>query len=84
MRNRNHHASPALRAAAKLGLAVAAFLALATPAAACPMCKDSAVGTAKSEDAPISFNKSIYIMLGGLGGVITCTGVVIYKATKSV
>jgi hypothetical protein len=78
--------NPALRAAAKRGLAIVIFLMLASPVLACPMCKDSTVDagdTSIKESSSLDFNKSIYIMLGGFVGVVGLTGRVMYKAVKS-
>ncbi len=86
---KNHgRKSLALRAIAKQGLIILAFLAMASPVLACPMCKDSTVGTdnktvAAAESASLDFNKSIYLMLGGLVSVVGFTGSVMYKAAKS-
>jgi hypothetical protein len=78
--------NPALWAVAKRAMLTAGFLTLVSPVMACPMCKDSAVdaGTPRvAESAPLAFNKSIYIMLGGFISVVGFTGRVMYKAVKS-
>ena len=68
--------------------AIAITLALAGPALACPMCKESAVEnnqkTGVADTAGLDFNHSIYAMLGGLVSIIGVTGRVMYKAAKSV
>jgi len=78
----------ALRAAAKRGLILLTFLAMTAPVLACPMCKDSTVtdsnpGTTTTSEAGLSFNKSIYFMLGGLATIASFTGRVMCKAAKS-
>jgi hypothetical protein len=62
------------------------FFTIASPALACPMCKDSAVDTGQpnvTESSGLDFNKSIYVMLGGFATVVGFTGRVMYRAVKS-
>jgi hypothetical protein len=76
---------PVLRAVAKLGWAVVVLLAISSPVMGCPMCKDSVVDSASAASVPSSgldFNKSIYIMLGGLVCAVGFTGRVMFKAVK--
>ena len=60
---------------------------LVSPIHACPMCKDSTVTpdtkTVATENNSLDFNRSIYIMLGGLVGVVGFTSRVMFKAAKS-
>jgi hypothetical protein len=76
-----------LAAAVTLGV-----LAFAEPAAACPMCKESVEnpdGTAGPEDPamasglPGGFNKSVYLMLGGLFGTMGLVGWVVVKGIRT-
>jgi hypothetical protein len=89
VRTRNR---PALQAIAKPVLSGVVLLALAAPVRACPMCKDSTVTVSVDQSSTpgariygsgLSFNKSIYFMLGGLFGVMGFTGRVMYRAVKS-
>jgi hypothetical protein len=62
-------------------------LCLASPAVACPFCKDGVTtdksNTQTAEAASLDFNTSIYAMLAGLAGVGGFTARVMYKAIKS-
>jgi hypothetical protein len=85
MKRLTRNNNSALRAAAKRGLVVAAFFVVASPALACPMCKDSCVDTGKpaaTASAGLDFNKSIYVMLGGFISVVGFSGRVMYKAAR--
>jgi hypothetical protein len=77
---------------ARRGIMVTVFFAMTSPIYACPMCKDSTVNSdnntsanatvAAAQNPGLDFNKSIYIMLGGLASVVGLTGGVMYKATR--
>ena len=76
-------------------LLLAAFLlnagVFATPASACPGCKDSIGGDngatngteGASASLPGGFNTSVYLMLGGLFGTMGLVGWVVVKGVRA-
>jgi hypothetical protein len=61
------------------------FMLVATGAApACPMCKDSIARNDANEAAsvPSGFNGSIFVMLGGLFGVMGSVGWIVAKGIR--
>ena len=76
-------------------LLLAAFLltagVFATPASACPGCKDSIGGDngatngteGASASLPGGFNTSVYVMLGGLFGTMGLVGWVVVKGVRT-
>jgi hypothetical protein len=57
-------------------------IAIGPTAFACELCRDAVVSG--STGANVSFNTSIYWMLGGLAGVMTVVGRLMYKTVNEV
>ncbi len=85
MQNFSPPKNPRLWAAAKTGIGFVLLFLIASPASACPMCKDSTVEneTSTQSASGLEFNRSIFVMLGGFVGIVGLTGRVMYKAAKS-